>query len=235
MREAVAYAKSYPFPLRGSSYLFRSGAALPLERHDFDREGRRPVLGAGSNQSHEQIARKYDARDVEIPAQHAGFHGFDTVYAAQLARYGSIPATFHPSPGTVVSTYVLWLDDAQLDRMHETEPNYSFDRLDGVCVELRDTGEILTSVYVYTATVGCVNVEGAPVALAEIPAEGRRFPGKTQTEILVHVRDRLEPGSDLDSFIMEHVSDEEIRLRRKTFLSADAIRPDFPRTVVTSL
>ncbi len=235
MREAVAYAKSYPFPLRGSSYLFRSGTALPLEGHDFDRKGRWPVLGAGSNQSHEQIARKYASRNGEIPVQQAGFHGFDTVYAAQLARYGSVPATFHPSPGTVVSTYVLWLDDVQLERMHETEPNYSFDRLDGVRVELRDTGRTLASVYVYTATVGCVNVGGDPVALAEIPAEGRRFPGKTQTEILAHVRDRLDPGADLDAFIMGHVSDEDVRLRRRTLLSADAIRPDFPRTTVTLL
>lgn len=235
MNQAVTYAKSYPFPLPGSSYMYRAGEAHPLDGQDFDRDGRWPVLGAGSNQSHEQIARKYASQDAEIPVQRAGLHDFDTVYAAQFARYGSIPATFHPSPGTVVSTYVLWLDGVQLARMHETEPSYDFDRLDGVCVELRDTGEILTSVYVYTASVGCVNLDGGPVALMEIPAQGRIYPDKTQTEILTQARDRLDPDADLDSFIMGHILDEGVRLRRKSQFSVDAIRPGFPRTTLTAL
>lgn len=235
--DAAAYARSYPFPLRGSSYLFSAGAAHPLKNHDFDRAGRVPVLAAGSNQSHEQIARKYAAFDgsAEIPVQYARFHGFDAVYAAQLASYGSIPATFSPSPGTVVSTYVLWLDDAQLARMHETEPTYSFDRLDDARVEISETGEVLSGVHVYTAAVGCVNVEGNPVALSEIAADGRTFDHMTQTEMLACVRDRLDPGTDLDTFIMGHIDDETVRRRRRSALSADSIRPDFPRTTIVAL
>ena len=236
-RPSAAFAKSYPFPLRGSSYLFRTGAAHPLKDHDFDRTGRVPVLAAGSNQSHEQIARKYAAFEegAEIPVQHARFHGFDAVYAAQLASYGSIPATFSPSPGTVVSTYVLWLDDVQLARMHETEPTYSFDRLDDARVEVSETGEVLSGVHVYTAAIGCVNVEGHPVALSEIAADGRIFDHMTQTEMLACVRDRLDPGADLDTFIMGHIGDETVRRRRRSALSADSIRPDFPRTTVVVL
>lgn len=235
--DAAAYARSYPFPLRGSSYLFRAGAAHPLEDHDFDRTGRLPVLAAGSNQSHEQIARKYAAfpESAEIPAQYARFHGFDAVYAAQLAPYGSIPATFFPSPGTAVSTFVLWLDDAQLARMHETEPTYSFDRLDGARVEISGTGELLSQVHVYTAAVGCVNVGGSPVALSEIAADDRTFDHMTQAEMLASVRDRLDPGTDLDTFIMGHINDETVRRRRRAALSADSIRPDFPRTTITVL
>ncbi len=235
--ETATYAKSYPFPLPGRSYLFRSGVAHPLEDHDFDRTGRVPVLGAGSNQSHEQIARKYAASgdDAEIPVQHARFHGFDAVYAAQLASYGSIPATFCPSPGTVVSTYVLWLDEVQLARMHETEPTYSFDRLDNAHVEICETGEELSCVHVYTAAVGCVNVSGNPVALSEIKADGRIFGHMTQTEMLAFARDRLDPGADLDTFIMGHISDAALRRRRRSLLSADSIRPNFPRTTIAVL
>ncbi|CAN0481375.1 unnamed protein product, partial [Discosporangium mesarthrocarpum] len=168
MNDPVAHAKTYPFPVPGRSYVFRNGEPYDLDDHGFDRTDRTPVLAAGSNQSHEQLARKYGVLPghVEIPIQRGLLDDFDSVYAAHLAGYGSVPSTFHPSPGTRVTTYVLWLDDAQLNRMHETERNYTFDRLDGIRVEIDDAGETLESAYAYTAVVGCVNVDGAPVALA---------------------------------------------------------------------
>ena len=117
-----SHAKSYPFPVPGRSYLFRNGEVEDLDPNGFERTGRTPVLAAGSNQSHEQLARKYSVLEghVEIPVQRGKLAGFDSVYAAHLAGYGSVPSTFYPSPQTQVTTYVLWLDDAQLHRMHET-------------------------------------------------------------------------------------------------------------------
>ena len=110
-----------------------------------DRHGRTPVLAAGSNQSHEQLARKYSVLPghVEIPVQKGMLNDFDSVYAAHLAGYGSVPSTFYPSAGTRVTTYVLWLDEAQLNRMHETERNYTYDRLEAITVEIDDDGEVL--------------------------------------------------------------------------------------------
>ena len=231
MKDPVAHAKSYPFPVPGASYRFVNGQPEPLAGHEFDRAGRVPVLAAGSNQSHEQLARKYGVLPghVEIPVQRAALHGFDAVYAAHLAGYGSVPSTFFPSEGTAVTTYVLWLDDAQLNRMHETERNYTYDRLDAIRVEIDDGGGTLDSAYVYTARVGCVNVEGAPVALAEISASGRRLRAMRQDEMLAHVRDRLDPEADLDAFILAHIDDEALRRARTGRLSADALPLDFAR------
>lgn len=236
MTDPVTHAKSYPFPVPGKSYVFRNGEPHNLEDHGFDRTGRTPVLAAGSNQSHEQLARKYSVLPghVEIPIQRGLLHGFDSVYAAHLAGYGSVPSTFYPSPGTQVTTYILWLDDAQLNRMHETERNYTYDRLEGVRVDIPDADETLGEAFAYTAVVGCVNVGGAPVALAEIQAEGRTLVAMGQAEMLDHVRSRLSPDVDIDTFIRAHIDDEELRRARTAALSADSIPLDFRRTVLAT-
>lgn len=234
MRDPVEHAKSYPFPVPGRSYVFRNGAPHDLDDHGFDRAGRTPVLAAGSNQSHEQLARKYSVLPghVEIPIQRGLLHEFDSVYAAHLAGYGSVPSTFYPSPGTRVTTYILWLDDAQLNRMHETERNYTYDRLDGVRVDIPDADETLDVAFAYTAIVGCVNVDGAPVALAEIPAEQRTLAAMHQAEMLDHVRARLSPEVDVDTFIRAHIEDENLRRERTAALSVDSLPLDFDRTVL---
>lgn len=234
MNDAVTHAKTYPFPVPGRSYVFRNGEPHDLDDHGFDRTGRTPVLAAGSNQSHEQLARKYSVLPghVEIPIQRGLLDDFDSVYAAHLAGYGSVPSTFHPSPGTRVTTYVLWLDDAQLNRMHETERNYTYDQLDNVRVEIADAGETLDRAYAYTAVVGCLNVDGAPVALAEIGAVGRTLRSMRQPEVLEHIRGRLDPDIHLDAFIQAHIDDEALRHERTAALSADALQLDFARTVL---
>lgn len=234
MNDPVAHAKTYPFPVPGRSYVFRNGEPHDLEDHGFDRTGRTPVLAAGSNQSHEQLARKYSVLPghVEIPIQRGMLDDFDSVYAAHLAGYGSVPSTFHPSAGTRVTTYVLWLDDAQLNRMHETERNYTYDRLDGIRVEIDDAREIIDQAYAYTAVVGCVNVNGAPVALAEIAAEGRILRAMSQPDMLDHVRGRLAPDMSLDAFVQAHIEDEAVRRERTLSLSLDSLPLVFERTVL---
>jgi hypothetical protein len=236
MNGPVALAKSYPFPVPGRSYVFRNGEPYDLEDHGFDRTGRTPVLAAGSNQSHEQLARKYSVLPghVEIPIQRGSLYDFDSVYAAHLAGYGSVPSTFYPSPGTRVTTYVLWLDDAQLNRMHETERNYTYDRLDAIRVDVPDAGETLEQAFAYTAVVGCLNVDGAPVALAEIDAQGRTLAAMGQAEMLDHVRARLAPEQELEAFVQAHIDDEVLRRARTTALSTDSVPLDFERTVLAA-
>ena len=234
MNDPVAHAKTYPFPVPGRSYVFRNGTPHDLDDHGFDRTGRTPVLAAGSNQSHEQLARKYSVLPghVEIPIQRGLLDDFDSVYAAHLAGYGSVPSTFHPSLGTRVTTYVLWLDDAQLNWMHETEQNYTYDRLDGIRVEIEGVGEIIDRAFAYTAVVGCLNVNGAPVALAEISAEGRILRAMSQPDMLDHVRGRLGPDVHLDTFIQAHIEDEALRRERTLALSSDSLPLVFERTVL---
>src|SRR5690606_17003915 len=133
-----------------------------------DTTGRVPVLAAGSNQSPEQLARKYGHLPEigAIPAQRGRLHDFDVVYAAHLARYGSVPATFQHAPGTAVTVFVLWLTERQLVRMHETEGNYCYDHLYDVRVDL-DAGGTLWEAFAYSSKVGCLAHAGSCIAIAE--------------------------------------------------------------------
>lgn len=223
----IARAKSYPFGPPAESYLFRGGRALPLD--DVTRAvvaGRVPVLASGSNASPEQLARKYAAHgeDVAIPVTRCEVADFDSVYNAHIAAYGSVPATLFPSPGTVLETFITWLDDDQLAVMHATEQpgvNYHYAELTGISVRVAGVGE-LDAAFAYISVAGCLIRDGAPVALAEVPARGRRFATLRQADVLGHVRDVTAPGAELDAFILETVADAALRAARGAALAAGA-------------
>ena len=230
-------AQSYPFGIPDHSYLYENGGISRLREGGFDRDRRRPVLAAGSNQSPEQLARKFAAFPAgpasRIPAQRATLADFDVVYAAHLARYGSVPATLQISPGTGVTVFVLWLDEAQLAHMHRTEMNYTFDRLDGISITF-ENGRTLQGAFSYSAKAGCLELAGSCASLAEIPASGRNFPALSQDQALAAVRDRLAPGCALETFIQDHVDDAALRRARSAALGAAAIPFAFPRQTVAA-
>jgi len=235
MKDRIDHAKSYPFPSPGHCFVYEDRDWRALDG-PVARDGRHPVLAAGSNQSPEQLRRKYGAIAGigAIPAQRGRLHDFDVVYAAHLTAYGSLPATFQHSPGTRVTVFLLWLTDRQLERMHETEGNYTYDHLENLHLAL-DGGEVLEAAYVYSSKVGCVNHEGDCIGLAEIAAEGRVFPELGQVAALEMVRDRLGPGTPLDEFIAEHLSDRDIHRARSKRLGEGAIPVRYPRRTLLSL
>ncbi len=223
--ERILRAKSYPFGHPERSYLFRAGRAEPLADAGAAIRGRVPVLASGSNAAPLQLARKYAAAaDAEIPVTRARLRHFDSVYNAHIAAYGSVPATLFPSSDTVLTTFVTWLDAEQLEIMHATEQpgvNYHYTRLVGLEVEVDGIGA-LGEAYAYVSVAGClIHCEG-PVSLAEVPAQGRRYPARTQAEMLALVRDLVAPGADLDAFILETVADEALRRARSGLLAAAA-------------
>ncbi len=237
MPHRIGHAKSYPFPIPDGSFVYDNGVARPADPAAMELAGRTPVLAAGSNQSPEQIHRKFGQLpgDVVVPSQRGRLHDFDVVYAAHLAGYGSMPATFQASPGTAVTVFVQWLDEPQLARMHETEGSYSYDCLSAIRVELDDGRGMLTEAFAYSAKAGCFNRSGGPASLAEITATGRKFPAFTQSEMLTHLRDQLAPGHDLDQFILDHVTDRDTRRARARAMAADALPLLFERRVVKAL
>ncbi len=216
-------------PVRAHLSRLGLGAAADAERV--------PVLAYGSNRAPVQLGRKYgDWREpVVIPVVHGWLAGFDVVHAARLAAYGSVAATLAPSPGTVVSVSVIWLTEPQLDRMHRTEgigrSVYCYGRLDGIDLSF-DGGGALESVFTYVNLDGAVIVDGGPVALAAVPAQGRVFPARDQLAMLALVRDRLEPGADLETFVLDHIEDRALGLARSRHLAFDArpfAHPGFTR------
>jgi hypothetical protein len=218
-------AKSYPFGPPARSYLFRGGAVEPLADVAARVRGLTPVLASGSNAAPEQLARKFAAHGAAtIPVTRVDLHNFDSVYNAHIAAYGSVPATLFPSPGTVLSTFVTWLDDAALAVMHATEQpgiNYHYGELAGIAAEVEGLGR-LDRAFAYISVAGCLISAGGPLALAEVPATARRFPAATQTQALARARDMTAPGLDLDAFILESVADADVRLARDRALAATA-------------
>ena len=191
-----------------------------------DVSGRRPVLAVGSNQSPEQLIRKFNGSDLgPIPVIRARLKDFDIVYSPHVASYGSIPATLRRSPGTRVTLFVNWLTPAQVARMHETEiptGNYHFGELDAIELQL-DFGPAMTSAYVYSSRRGSLTRDGFPVALAAVRAENRIWPSLSQEEIQNHARDITAPGQPLETFIRAAIEDVSVRQERTRALMSDGL------------
>ena len=209
---ALTRARSYPYAIPGCSYHWQGGEVQPF---DFAKtEGRTPVLAVGSNQSPEQLTRKFGhIAGWEIPVQRCTLTGFDVVYSAHIARYGSVPAMLQAASGTTVTLFVNWLDDTQLAAMHETElshGNYHYGRLDNIAVQL-ESGDMLASVHGYFSRRGHVTHDGDGVALASIVAENRTLPARDCGQMLAHVRNRVAPDHDLDCFILRLIEDKRFR------------------------
>jgi len=212
-------AKTYPYPILDHSFVFREGRAHALaDETDLpDLSGRTPVLAVGSNQSPEQLRRKFGDHDGgEIPVIRIELGNFDSVYSPHIAAYGAIAATLQEAPGVTVTLFVTWLTDTQLVRMHETEvssANYGFALLSGLDIRA-ETGPPLDSLHIYTSTRGTLVHDGTPVPIAEIPACGRLWRARGQMDVQHLVRDRLAPDVALDTFIHESIGDAALRRDR---------------------
>lgn len=222
----IGWAKSYPFGHPEHSYLFRQGRAEPLEIDRALFEGRVPVIASGSNAAPRQLERKYAEYEpgAEIPVTRTHIRHFDTVYDAHLTTYGSVPATLFPSLGTVLATFITWLNETELEIMHLTEQpgvNYHFSELSGVELEVDGIGALDTA-FAYTSVAGSIRHEGGPVSLAEVPASGRRYPALGQERMLELVRARVAPHTTLDDFIIAVIEDAQLRRAHSRALAADA-------------
>ncbi|MDD9993448.1 MAG: hypothetical protein OXP75_16760 [Rhodospirillales bacterium] len=193
-------------------------APAPLSR-------RTPVLAYGANAAPERLQRKFaPVGPAVFPVLQAKLHGFDVVHAAHISSYGAVPATLAPSPGTVCDIAITCLDDRELARMHETEfrrHTYRFGPLRNIRLE-PDLLPPMETVSTYVGGFGHIGPEGAPLALAAIRAEGRRFRTCSQTEALRAIQAMLGVPGPLDEFILEAVDDEAVRRERTARLRAQA-------------
>lgn len=227
--DPVRRALAYPYTAPGHCYLLDRGGPRPLEAGAIARavRGRVPVIASGSNRAPERLAAKFPglAPPAAIPVTRCRLHGFDAVYSAHIARYGAVAATLQASPGTVVELAVTWLAESQLAAMHESEArgaNYDYARLSGLHVELAD-GTALAEAFAYIGRRDCLARDGTAIALAEIPAHGRRLPALAQGEVQALIRDRLAPGAALDAFIAENVRNGDTRLARTEALRRESV------------
>jgi len=216
-------ALAYPYDRPDFSYLFNDGKVRPLESRTVDvATGRTAVLAFGSNAAPEQLVRKFgEIPGSVIPVVQAELADFDVVYSAHLTSYGTIPATLAPSPGTRLQTWVTWLDDDQLARMHESETgtswgaavNYAFGYLQDISLSLDVGAGVLKRVGAYLSNHGALALAPEPIAFDVIPATVRSFESRSMPDILATANKSLAPSDSLDDFITKAVEDPDLRAR----------------------
>lgn len=217
----LARAAGYPYAITPHSFTLVGGEESPFDAALT--AGRTPVIGYGSNQSPEQLRRKYGENRSPIPVQRAWLDDHDVVYSAHFASYGSLPAALRHAPGTRVAVAINWLDDDQLAVMHPTEQqNYHYARLDGIVLQTAE-GERLDSAHAYLGFRGHIARDGLPIALAEVRAENRTLPALGQLAALAHLRDHMAPGEALADFVRSHIDDIALRNSRVAALLAHAV------------
>jgi len=212
-----------------------NAVAAGLERVGANPRARRtPVLAIGSNRAPEQLARKF--QDFEDPAAvilaKAQLAEFDVVYGAGVAGYGAVGgATLAPSPGTSVEVWVTWLDDQQMQRMHETEGLsagvYAFLELQKIDLAFA-SGPRWDAVAAYVQRGGALTLGGEPVALAEVPAKGRRYQAMAQAQMQRTLAARFAADKPLEGFVAENIASPDLRAARAAALKANAAPFDWP-------
>ena len=231
-------ARNYPYDRAAHSFVFDRGEIQPLPTDVEDLlAGRHPVLAFGSNAAPEQLRRKYaDHDEVLFVVTRATLKDYDVVYSAHLTSYGAVPATLAPSVGTVLETWITWLDDDQLSHMHQTEMgagggadvNYAYGHLQDVALETEGVEDPLASVGVYLSNFGALALADAPLAFARIDAANRQFEEREKTVVLEAVRERLAPDHSPDEFILAITSDPARRSVWGNELKALAHGLEFP-------
>lgn len=226
-------AKGYPYLAPDRCYLFRNGTvdpSSPALGPEAFRE-RVPVIAHGSNRAPEQLARKFGA-SAEIPVSRALLHDYDVVYSAHMTRYGAIAANLHHLPGVKAWLWITWLTEQQLARMHETELGgeiYRYGRLEGIRLALESgPAAEIDSAGVYLSSYGCLALDGAPIGLSAVQAEGRRHKSLPQDAALTLVRDRHRPGRTVEEMVLAKVRDPARRLALIAELRAEALPPVSP-------
>jgi hypothetical protein len=195
---ALARAISYPWERPDRSYRLTDGRVEPLERMPAAEreaaiaeyasgEGRVPLLAIGSNGAPGVLERKFahfpEAEDRTVLVGSGRLHDFDVGLAAQPALYGSMPATLFPSPGTEVAAALLWVTAAQFTQLAWTEVSYRLGLL-RARFEVDEGGAAFDEVLVFVSRFGAFCVDGEPVAMAAVPAAGRRARALSQEEAL---------------------------------------------------
>lgn len=193
-------------------------------------EVRTPILGYGSNAAPVQLQRKMEQLEetTSIPVVRARLKDFDVVYSAHIGRYGPIPATLYPSPGTAVDLFVTFLTDAEAARMFETEHgNYDYVDLRDIEVEIETYGR-LTHVRAYLSKYHVLGLTGAPLALEAIAASARALTPVSEPGALEIVARAVAPSLTVDQFILAAATDEDRRREWTAALAPTAIPFSWP-------
>ncbi len=172
----------------------------------------RPVrlLSYGANASTEELARKLAGLEPVVPVVLTERGDIDVVFSAHASPRGGLGAAVQRSPGTWIQVAVTYLREDLVGPIDATEENYDRVELPWVDAE------------VYVSKHGCLVLDGSEVALAAVPARGRRFPAMSTIEAVDAVRRLIAPDRTLEQFVHENATDDRLRAERTALLRSTA-------------
>jgi hypothetical protein len=190
-------AIGYPWQRPTGSYILRDEKVELLEDLDPSArrsavaafaENRHPVVSFGSNGAPSWLATKLahfpDPVDREAVVLTGHLHDVDVGVAPALSIFGYMPAALFASPGTAVRAAVLWVTPAQVTQLTWSELGYWLGRLDEARFEMDEADVEVEGAFAYIHRVGAFCIDGAPVALAAIPAKNRTAVSMSQSQLL---------------------------------------------------
>ena len=194
---AFALALGYPWERPPGSYVLRGDdvslldAVGPGKRAsivDCLTEDRHPILSFGANAAPSRLAMKFAHLPGEVDREALVLIGdlrdFDVGAVASPGLLGYLPATLFASPGTAVRAAVVWVTPAQATQLAWSEMTYRLGLLEDARFDMNEGDVEIDGVFAFVSRLGAFCVDGAPVAMAAIPAKGRTAAALTQEELL---------------------------------------------------
>lgn len=230
LAERIAQAHGYPWERVDAPAVLRDGVVEP--DRPLDPHRRYAVVAIGANGSAQRLATKLVGVPVaDARLSPATLADHDVVACPFPTGYGSFAGDLVPSPGTRVRITVLELTAPQVERLTFTEFGYDLGRLTGA-VAVTDDGEEHPDPLAYVHR-GSYGVDGAPVALAAVPAQDRTLRAMTQPELLEDCGRRLgfdgPPGAAGDALLRAILADPPGFVREHYGpLAAAALHPERP-------
>lgn len=205
-------ALRYPWSRPHGAFVLHGGEAQELpagasseERGRWRADGRLPLVAIGSNGAPRTLAGKLGALrgcDARVLVEAGELDGLDIAPTAAPTVYGAFPSTPIVSPGTAVRASLLWVTPAQLEALTWSEVSYWIGALRGHPFHPLGGGAPVEEYLLYAARWGALADDGEPLALAALPARGRRARPVTQEDVLASVARRWRgPDTSADDLL----------------------------------
>ena len=213
MTTASPNPRGYPWAVRARSGVLRVTGFLdgPV-REDVER--RTPVVAVGSNAAPAVLTAKLGGlMGTGVPMTVATVEGLHVGHSAHVSAGGYVAAA--PVRGcyrAVRAVTVCWFDEAQLERVDQTEPNYRRVPLPADMRCRTDAGAV-TGAQIYTSVHGVLGQDGSVLALRD------------QAGVLSWLAARV-PGDVRELLSHDRMVDPDVRERiRLALMEADLVLP----------
>ena len=225
---AFEHALGYPWERpEGSFVLAGEDVALLRDLDPVRREStvaaftadRHPIVSFGANAAPSRLSMKFAhfarEEDRELLVVTGELHDHDVGVIPTVPLLGYMPGSLFASPGTAVRAAVVWVTPTQVEQLAWSELNYRLGRLDDARFEADDAELEIDDVFAFVPRLGAFCIDGAPVALAAVPAERRTALALTQTELLDAVAGLvLAPGARAEDLARAACADLQAVIER---------------------